>query len=138
MANGAHALPLELESPSAPAAHTPKGIEIGEAVADGVIVVAHAMTDFETIGALAPKTRELGGNALAHLALLRLNLIGEALDFDREARMHAPRVILERHGAFLRRHYGEGELNVALGQLISWTLEISSRAVADELALRTN
>jgi hypothetical protein len=144
MANGNTALKL-LASESTPAiamadqpsaTPTPRGIEaeLGVATAAAAVAVGQALVDFQAIGAMAPATRKVGGEALARVCMIRLDHFGE-IDFT-AAGAEAKRLLRQRHGAAWRAEYGtelpEGELDT----LVGWVFEVTDRVVADEQALQ--
>jgi hypothetical protein len=96
--NGA-AVTLATNPPAAPEAAAPT-VErrIGEAAAAAAVAVAAAMSEFDDTGKLSVGSKLTGGRALAKVAELRLDFVGE--DFDRIAREEGLKALELRHGAF--------------------------------------
>jgi hypothetical protein len=124
MANGARALPIELEPPSSPvstpAATNKPTTGIEAELAAATVAVALAMLDFQTLGAMAPSTRELGGEALAKVCQIRLEHFGE-IDLTAAA-AEAKSLLRRRHGAAWRAQYGTELPEAELNTLVGWVL----------------
>jgi hypothetical protein len=156
MANGARALPLELEPPArclskdipagatkskpgAAPAVTELELRIGAATADAAEVVSMAFSQHVAGRGMTPGIRAVGGESLARVAQLRLDLLGEAnFDFEGVAHERGKHTLQQRYNsAAFRQQLGlnETELNQAFSELIQTVLAISQKVVNDELAL---
>lgn len=142
MANGAAALHA-LEPPFAPATAlrpaTATEIEIGKATAAAVIAIAAAIDDYATAGGMTPATRTWSGAMLGRLAQLRLETLGELLDFSEVASREGKRALQERpDGVLLTRLGRPGQVDAVIDELLGHVLAISAKVAADEQALRAN
>jgi hypothetical protein len=88
---------------------------------------------------MTPGIRAVGGESLARVAQLRLDLLGEAnFDFEGVAHERGKHTLQQRYNsAAFRQQLGlnETELNQAFSELIQTVLAISQKVVNDELAL---
>ena len=97
---------------------------VGQAVAVAAAVIGEALGEFQDAG-LTPRTRNQGGEAIAHLFRLKLFLAADFPDFDAVAR---------EQGAAALRAATDGEVSsVTCALLIDSALEILARVVAAEL-----
>jgi hypothetical protein len=143
--NGASACRLLPDPPSAPEPGKPAAdparaaIEnaIGETTADACTVLAAAMIAFHETGRLTPETKSAGGEKIARLAQLELDLLGEPDDFAGIAHNHKEggrrlRGMLDTE-YFL--NHGAAGSDAVITNLISGALEISQRVVRLEKVL---
>jgi hypothetical protein len=133
MANGAHALPVELREPSST---KDKQIEldIGIAMANAVIASCRALTDLEVSGAMSPTVRAENGAWLARLYTLQQEVSGK-IDFAATARREGRRLFYDRHGVAFWAYHGTNFTERTLDVLIDNTLEIVGKITASERAL---
>ena len=113
-------------------------IEIGKAVAAGVVAIAIAATDYVDRGAMSASAKTWCGGMLGHVAELRLAMLGEMPDFREVAYTQARRALQEHPGAVLLTRFGKRPVDEVIDELIGFVLVISAKVVDDELALRAN
>jgi hypothetical protein len=102
---------------------TPALEAIGIQMAICAGALAEALTERRT-GALTSATRTYGGNAIARLYELRQATVGK-LDFDRVAREHGVRLLLE--------HGGTNDISAAtIDTLVGGVLEILHKLVRSQ------
>src|SRR4051812_11015095 len=105
MPNGAAALHLVSEPPSAPspvksttttpavAPSTDLERRIGEAAAGAALAVAYAMSAYAASGQFTDMARTVGGDCLGKLAQLRLDTLGQIDDFSGIAKREGSRAL---------------------------------------------
>ena len=96
---------------------------VGEMVAGAAGTIALALSEFND-GALTPRTKMQGGDAIAKLYKLRQFMIG-TWDFDRIAREHGR--------AVLRECCGNNVKDATVDALVSEALAILAKVVRDQL-----
>jgi hypothetical protein len=106
---------------------------IGSVTADAAVAIAMGMATFADVGRVTSGVKELGGRAVAKLAMLRLEHFGE-FDFDSVARAQGLLVLNQRHRATLRAHLGPAEVDAAFPELLDHALLISTKVADDERA----
>jgi hypothetical protein len=105
-------------------------------VADAAIAVCTGIGDWESGSGLSGATRAQAGPLFVELFKLQEATLGK-LDFNATARTEGKRVLWERYGAVLTRHYGlsEAALGPVLDEIIGWPLDVSAKLTAVERAL---
>jgi hypothetical protein len=103
---------------------------IGELVAGAASVVCAGLGDWES--GIAPATQTQAGDLFVELYRLQQTTLGE-IDFAAVACREGKRVLWERHGAVLQKHYGPAALD-ALDEIVTWPLVVLAKVTAVERA----
>jgi hypothetical protein len=115
---------------------------LGIAMADAVEALGAALIDVEGGAPLRAENRTLNGEQLAAVVELQLAHFGTIDDWRGLALAEGRRVLIERHGAALRRRFGadvpEAAIDAAIADLCTWVITVAGQVSATEMAFRTN
>src|SRR6516164_6058967 len=108
---------------------------IGEAAASAAVAIAMGMADFAAAAQISPDIKTLAGWALAEVAELQLDYVGDDSAFAALARRQGRKVLELRYGAMLRAHLGTAKVDTAFDDLLSHVLHIANKVTAVERTL---
>ena len=135
MANGVATASLPdtlVERPLTLGRATTPDVELGSVVANAVLGLAWAMTDYGHHGMMSPAVRETGASKLAQLAEMQLAHARGDSDFTQQARAAGMRELRRLSAGF---PLSAVNIEMGLDILISEVLTLTSRVVEDERAM---